>query len=274
MKLNNRFFLTAFFVFVSSAAFGNTTKFIFNLWGNGTNGSDVPDTAKVYAFLPDKENNTGRAVIICPGGDYASLNLQHEGTDWADFFNGQGISVFVLKYRMPNGNKNIPIQDAIETIKFVRKNAGKWNISTDEIGIMGASAGGHLASIVATTAKDEAAPNFQILLYPIITMNAGFTDRTAHDNLLGEKPRKKIEQEFSSDRLVSRITPRAFIALSDDDQTVLPANGVNYYFACYRHDVPASLHVYPKGGHGWGLKRSFPYHIEMLLDLKAWLNSF
>ena len=105
-------------------------------------------------------------------------------------------------------------------------------------------------------------------------MNAGFIDRAAHDNLLGEKPRKKIEQEFSSDRLVSRITPRAFIALSDDDQTVLPANGVNYYFACYRHDVPASLHVYPKGGHGWGLKRSFPYHIEMLLDLKAWLNSF
>ena len=97
MKLNNRFFLTAFFVFVTYVAFGNTTKFIFNLWGDGANGSDVPDTAKVYAFLPDKENNTGRAVIICPGGDYASLNLQHEGTDWADFFNGQIVGNYSYK---------------------------------------------------------------------------------------------------------------------------------------------------------------------------------
>jgi len=108
----------------------------------------------------------------------------------------------------------------------------------------------------------------------VITMNPGFTHIGSHDNFLGKDARKKTEQEYSTDRQVSRVTPRAYILLSDDDHTVLPANGVNYYLACYRHDVPASLHVYPTGGHGWGMKQSFPYHIEMLLDFKAWLNSF
>lgn len=252
-------------------------SFETNLWAAGqapqSNG-DVRDTAKVWVYLPDAKQATGRAVVICPGGGYEYLASGYEGHDWAPFLNGQGIAVVVLKYRMPHGNPQIPLQDAEEAVRMVRRNAAAWNVKTDNVGIMGFSAGGHLASLVATRSKGDAAPDFQILFYPVITMDPGYTHRGSHDNLLGRDPKKKQEREYSTDQQVSRVTPRAFIALSDDDDLVLPANGANYYMECYRHDVPATLHIYPSGGHGWGIKQSFPYYFEMLLDLKAWLKSF
>ena len=139
---------------------------------------------------------------------------------------------------------------------------------------MGFSAGGHLASTIATHSVKDAKPNFQILFYPVITMDPAFTHKGSHDNFLGASARKKKEQEYSNDAQVTRATPRAFIALSDDDEVVVPANGFNYYLECYRHDVPASLHIYPSGGHGWGIRDSFKYHLEMELELRAWLRSF
>ena len=251
-------------------------KFEINLWPKGApvESADKADTAKVWVYLPKKETATGRAVVICPGGGYSHLAIGHEGHDWAPFFNNMGIAAVVLKYRLPHGDREVPIGDAEEAVKLVRRNAQNWNIKPDEIGIMGSSAGGHLASTIATHATGEAAPNFQILFYPVITMMPDITHGGTHDNLLGVKPKKKVEQQFSNDLQVSRITPRAFIALSDDDDDVLPANGVNYYIELYRHGVPATLHVYPSGGHGWGNRDSFMYHNEMQLDLKAWLRSF
>lgn len=264
------------FLLCSSVVSAATKPIVLDLWPNGApeKSSDLKDTARVYVYLPDVKHVTGRAVVICPGGGYAMLAMEHEGTDWAEFFTSQGIAAIVLKYRMPHGNRKVPVSDAMEAMRLVRRNAKEWRIDVDQVGIMGSSAGGHLASVVATKGKGNTAPNFQILFYPVITMNPGFTHIGSHDNFLGKDARKKTEQEYSTDRQVSRVTPRAYILLSDDDHTVLPANGVNYYLACYRHDVPASLHVYPTGGHGWGMKQSFPYHIEMLLDFKAWLNSF
>lgn len=249
---------------------------VYNLWQGDApgKGGDPLDTAKVYVYLPEVRYVTGRAVVICPGGAYANLSMDNEGHDWAEFFNSQGIAAIVLKYRMPHGNHEIPVSDAMEAMRMVRRNAKEWRIDPKQVGIMGFSAGGHLASVVATSAKGDAVPNFQLLFYPVVTMEPGYTHQGTHDNLLGKEPRKRLVHEYSTDRQVSRMTPRAFIALSDDDHVVLPANGVNYYMACYRHDVPATLHVYPSGGHGWGMKQSFPSHIEMLLDLKAWFNSF
>ncbi len=247
---------------------------VLNLWtGRAPHQSqDRQDTAKVYVYLPDKPS--GRAVVICPGGGYEHLAIGHEGKDWASFFNQQGVAAIVLKYRLPHGDYRLPTEDAEEAIRLVRRHANRWNIQPDQVGIMGSSAGGHLASTIATHATKDAAPNFQILFYPVITMDPSFTHKGSHDNLLGSDAKKKLEKEYSSDQQVTRATPRAFIALSDDDHVVLPANGVNYYLECYRHDVPATLHVYPNGGHGWGFKPDFAYHIEMLLDLKAWLGSF
>ena len=247
-----------------------------NLWPDGapnTNGN-LTDTARVSIFLPNAKKATGRAVVICPGGGYTHLAMQHEGTDWAPFFNRQGIAVVVLKYRMPRGNYEVPVSDAEEAIRLVRRNAKEWHIDPQQVGIMGSSAGGHLASTVATQSKGDAAPNFQILFYPVITMDPTYTHMGSHDNLLGKSPKKKLERQYSSEQQVTRATPRAFIALSDDDGAVQPANGVNYYLECCCHDVPASLHVYPTGGHGWGYRESFEYHIEMVLELKAWLQTF
>lgn len=258
------------------ASIGGIKPIVVDLWPNGapTRSVDPHDTARVFVYLPEVRHVTGRAIVICPGGGYSGLAIDYEGNGWAEFFTGQGIATIVLKYRMPHGDRDIPIEDAMEAMRLVRRNSKEWHIDSGQVGIMGSSAGGHLASVIATKGKGDAAPNFQVLFYPVITMNPGFTHRGSHDNLLGKDARKKLEHEYSTDRQVTRVTPRAFIALSDDDHTVLPANGVNYYLACYRHDVPATLHVYPTGGHGWGIKQSFPYHIEMLLDLKAWLRSF
>ena len=251
-------------------------KLEMNLWPQGAPNSngDSADSAKVWVYLPDKKAATGRAVVICPGGGYQHLAMNHEGHDWAPFFNNMGIAAIVLKYRMPHGEHEVPVSDAEEALKLVRRNAAGWNIDPQDVGIMGSSAGGHLASTVATHSTGDAAPNFQILFYPVVTMMPDITHKGSHDNFLGEKPKKKQETEYSNDLQVSRVTPRAFIALSDDDATVLPANGVNYYIELYRHDVPATLHVYPSGGHGWGNRDSFKYHNEMQLELKAWLRSF
>ena len=207
----------------------------FLLWPKGAphQSANPQDTAKVTIYLPAKKAATGRAIVICPGGGYQFLAMDHEGHDWAPFFNQEGIAVVVLKYRMPHGD--FP---------------------------------------VATHADGKAKPDFQILFYPVITMQPDITHKGSHDALLGSKAKKKEEREFSNDEQVTRATPRAWIALSDDDHTVLPANGANYYVELYRHDVPASLHIYPTGGHGWGMLPSFRFHIEMLLELRAWLKSF
>jgi acetyl esterase/lipase len=272
--------LNIFIVFMLMATTLASAQQVINLWPNGapnSNGDDS-DKAELTVLLPDAKKATGRAIVCCPGGAYSHLAMQHEGTDWQWFFNNQGIALFVLKYRMPRGNYQVPISDAEEAIRVVRRNAKEWNINPNDVGIMGFSAGGHLASTIATHSKGEVKPNFQILFYPVITMVSGFTHKGSHDNFLGKdlskKEQKRLEQEFSNDMQVTRATPRAFIALSDDDHGVLPSNGVNYYVECFRHDVPASLHVYPTGGHGWGYRESFPYHMEMLLELKAWLTTF
>lgn len=247
-----------------------------NLWSGGApnDNGDANDSAKVRVFLPKTEKATGRAVVICPGGGYTHLAMDHEGYDWAPFFNKMGIAAIVLKYRMPHGNLEVPVSDAEEAMKLVRKNAVDWHINPNDVGIMGSSAGGHLASTVATHADKESVPDFQILFYPVITMQPGYTHQGSHDNFLGKDAKKKLENEYSNDMKVTRNTCRAFIALSDDDSAVLPAKGVNYYTELYRHDVPASLHVYPSGGHGWGFREGFAFHIEMELELKAWLGSF
>jgi len=250
--------------------------FEVNVWQGKprVKSADANDTAKIYVYLPDKAIATGRAVVICPGGGYEHLAMDHEGKQIAEWLNQLGIAGIVLKYRMPHGKLEVPISDAEEAMRLVRANASHWRIKANDVGIMGSSAGGHLASTIATHATKAAKPDFQILFYPVITMAPDITHRGSHDNLLGKNARAKHEKEYSNDLQVSRLTPRAWIALSDDDQVVLPANGVSYYQACYKHDVPASLHVYPSGGHGWGMRSSFRYHIEMLLELKAWLQSF
>lgn len=147
-------------------------------------GSDPADTAKVRVFLPEAKNATGRAVVICPGGGYEHLAMGHEGYDWGPFFNDMGIAAVVLKYRMPHGNPEVPVSDAEEAMRLVRRNAAKWKINPADVGIMGFSAGGHLASTIATHSTGDALPDFQILFYPVITMLQGYAHQGSRDNLI------------------------------------------------------------------------------------------
>lgn len=225
-------------------------------------------------FLPAPELATGRAVVACPGGGYSGLAVNHEGYDWAPYFNKQGIALIVLKYRMPKGDRTLPISDAEAAMKMVRDSADVWNLNPNDIGIMGSSAGGHLASTIATHAPEALRPNFQILFYPVITMDKSFTHMGSHDNLLGKDASVDLEKEFSNEKQVTKETPRAFIVYSDDDKVVPPANGVNYYLALNKKGVPSVLHIYPTGGHGWGIREDFLYKSEMQNELTSWLRSF
>ena len=277
--MKTRKILTVMLLMMCVAGFAQKgTK--MDLWPKGApnNNGDEKDKAELTVYLPDAKKATGRAVVCCPGGGYSHLAMDHEGHQWATFFNNQGIALIVVKYRMPHGNYKIPISDAEEAMKTVRRNAVEWHIDRNNVGIMGFSAGGHLASTIATHSKADAAPNFQILFYPVITMDPAFTHKGSHDNFLGtdrsKKELKKLEHEYSNDIQVNRTTPRVFLALSDDDHAVPASNGFNYYSECYRHDVPASIHIYPTGGHGWGYRESFAFHYQMVFELKAWLESF
>lgn len=277
--MKTRKILTVMLLMMCVAGFAQKgTK--MDLWPKGVpnNNGDEKDKAELTVYLPDAKKATGRAVVCCPGGGYSHLAMDHEGHQWATFFNNQGIALIVVKYRMPHGNYKIPISDAEEAMKTVRRNAVEWHIDRNNVGIMGFSAGGHLASTIATHSKADAAPNFQILFYPVITMDPAFTHKGSHDNFLGtdrsKKEMKKLEHEYSNDIQVNRTTPRVFLALSDDDHAVPASNGFNYYSECYRHDVPASIHIYPTGGHGWGYRESFAFHYQMVFELKAWLESF
>lgn len=222
-------------------------------------------------YRPAQPNGT--AVIMCPGGGYTHQASAHEGHDMAQWFNAQGITYVVLKYRIPKGRSSVPMDDAAQAVRLVRTNAKEWGIDPSRIGIMGASAGGHLASTLATHYPDSLSrPDFQVLFYPVVSMDPSVTHMGSHDNLLGKNAAKELENEYSNELHVDKSTPKAFIMLSSNDRAVPPANSINYYKALIGNGVPASLHVYPTGGHGWGFRDSFPYKRQWTGELEKWLR--
>ena len=260
------------------------SPFDIDLWPNGAptdNGQTSFDESKgdfkpsIKVFLPTMAKPNGRFILICPGGGYTHLAYHHEGYDWAPYFNKQGIGVAVLKYRMPKGgNTEVPISDAEEAMRVIREHAIEWGVNPQDVGIMGFSAGGHLASTIATHAPKDLRPNFQILMYPVITMDKNYTHLGSRASLLTENPSPEIEELYSNEKQVDENTPRAFIAYSNDDNVVPPLNGVNYYLALHNKNVPAALYIYPTGGHGWGISEGFLYKNQVLDELSAWLRSF
>lgn len=232
-------------------------------WINGDEYTEA--TLTIY---PAKKPN-GQAIVACPGGGYAGIATTHEGHDMATWFNTQGITYAVLHYRMPYGNHEIPLNDAHQAIRYLRKHADQWNIR--QLGIMGSSAGGHLASTAATHFTEETRPDFQILFYPVITMT-DYTHQGSKDNLLGKNPGDELVRLYSNEMQVNEQTPPAFIMHSSDDKVVPVQNSINYYLAMCKHGVPASMHFYPVGGHGWGYNESFPYKSQWKDELEKWLR--
>ena len=232
-------------------------------WINGDEYTEA--TLTIY---PAKKPN-GQAIVACPGGGYAGIATTHEGHDMAAWFNTQGITYAVLHYRMPYGKHEIPLSDAHQAIRYMRKNAEKWGI--EQLGIMGSSAGGHLASTAATHFDAETRPDFQILFYPVVTMT-DYTHQGSKDNLLGKNPSEELVELYSNELQVTEQTPPAFIMHSSNDDAVPVLNSINYYLALCKHGVWSSMHLYPIGGHGWGYNESFPYKAQWKDELEKWLR--
>ena len=232
-------------------------------WINGDEYTEA--TLTIY---PAKKNN-GQAIVACPGGGYAGIATTHEGHDMAAWFNTQGITYAVLHYRMPYGKHEIPLSDAHQAIRYMRKNGEKWGIK--QLGIMGSSAGGHLASTAATHFDAETRPDFQILFYPVVTMT-DYTHQGSKDNLLGKNPSEELVKLYSNELQVTEQTPPAFIMHSSNDDAVPVLNSINYYLALCKHGVWSSMHLYPIGGHGWGYNESFPYKAQWKNELEKWLR--
>jgi len=241
-------------------------------------------TPQLIAFFPEKNNNLGKAAIIFPGGGYSILAIDHEGYAIAKRLNEEGITAFVVKYRLPSDeimeDKSVgPLQDAQRAIQLVRERAAEWGISTNKIGIVGFSAGGHLASTLGTHYQKalisnpnnvNLRPDFMLLLYPVISMSPDITHKGSQMNLLGENPSASQILNFSNEKQVSDDTPPTFLVHAKDDKTVPIANSERFRDSLASHHVPVKLLVYDEGGHGFGLNNKttedqwFDHFIEWL----------
>ncbi len=243
----------------------------------------------ITVYLPEKGKSTGAAVVICPGGGYGILAIKHEGHDVAKWFNEFGVAGIVVKYRLPisdniTDNSEVAMTDAQRAVRMVRHHASEWGVAKDKIGIMGFSAGGHLASTVGThfdygiadskdqIQKESCRPDFMILMYPVISMSEDFMHAGSMRNLLGKNQSYEQKLRFSNEKQVTSETPPAILIHSSDDKGVPVENSIRFYEALIQNNIPAELHVFNSGGHGYGLGRKDGTSHNLLTDnCKAWM---
>ena len=248
---------------------------------NGNLGN-ISKLARLDLYFPKKPN--GQMVVVCPGGGYSIISSYNEGLYVADWFLSKGISVCVVKYRLPNYNHSIPYADVANAFRYCRSHSEEWGVN--QIGVIGFSAGGHLAATASNLWADAVTrPDFSILIYPVTTLNPGTTHHGTHKNLLGEKNmmKEKYMDRYSLEKQVNRFTPPTFIALCSDDATVPAENSLMYYNKLIDVAVPVEMHIWPTGGHGWGFssekfkgkgKDKFAYaRAEFEASLERWLEA-
>lgn len=224
-------------------------------------------------FKASSFNNRKSVIMILPGGGYSSLGKWNEGYLWIPFFHRLGYTVAILEYRMPYHDYSIPLSDASEAMSALRKRTEELGYDHNRIGLMGFSAGGHLASTIMVSENDSIHPNFVLLFYPVVSMRKEITHMGSHINLLGEDASIDLENKLSNELHVSNNNPPVFIAVSKDDGVVNPLNSIILSNKLNHAGKPVSLHIYPEGGHGWGYMRSFPNRGQMIKDMKNWLDS-
>tara|TARA_R110002051_G_scaffold87812_3_gene154691 strand:- start:4607 stop:5527 length:921 start_codon:yes stop_codon:yes gene_type:complete len=244
----------------------------------------------IEVYLPSKGNSNGQAVLIFPGGGYQILAYDWEGTDMAKFLNSKGIAGIVVKYRLPNSKSlkeqyNVPLQDAQRAIRLVRANAETWHIQPDKIGIMGFSAGGHLAATLGTHFNEEvhtpqddidslsARPDFMALIYPVITLQNPYTHQGSKKALLRENPSDEMIKHFSNELQVKEDTPPTFLVHATDDTAVPVENSLLFYEALKAKKVSVTLFIYPNGGHGFSFGFKDAFLKDWTNQLSNWLNS-
>lgn len=267
---------------------------VVRLWDGSAPGAkgDADEDIPTLGLNPASTGNSnGAAIIVCPGGGYRNLAMDHEGDQVAQWLNSFGVSAFVLKYRLgPKYNHPVELGDAQRALRYVRHNAAKFQIDANRVGIMGFSAGGHLASTAAThfdkgdpSASDpidrhSSRPDFAILGYPVISFTTEFTHQGSKRNLLGENPDPKLVELLSNELQVTAATPPTFLFHTNEDTGVPPENSVLFYLALRRAGVPAELHIYERGRHGVGLAptdkvlSSWPARLADWLYSRGYLN--
>lgn len=281
-------FLTAMLLSVTARAQDYGQDATIKIWDNTTaphsNGITTPEReerpnlprdvseAVLYLFRPDPSKATGQAVVICPGGGYSMLAIDREGYDMAKWFAANGIAAAVLKYRMPNGHKEVPLEDAQQALRIMMGlEAGATGFTADRVGIVGSSAGGHLAASVSTLGQTK--PAFTILFYPVITGERGKAHEGSFDALLGKNRTEAQTAAYWLENRVTDATPPTLLLLSDDDRVVPPVSSTRYYNALKEHGIKASMHIYPTGGHGWGIRDNFKYKAQWQTAVLDWLQN-
>ncbi len=224
------------------------------------NISNVNDSARMEIYFP--KNPNGLVIVNCPGGGYSIVSSINEGLCAAEWLTSQGVTVCNLIYRLPNFHRTVPLTDVQNAFRYCRAHAAEWGCS--KVGVMGYSAGGHLAASASTLFVDEITrPDFSILIYPVIDLDLAITHKGTRLRLLGENPSEELLEHYSLNKQVSDNTPVTFIALSSYDKTVAPENSIRYYNALHEHNIECQLHMYPLGGHGWGFYHE-PYSKDKL----------
>ena len=304
MKRINKIIISVFFLLISTSSFAQNE--VIDIWNGNVPGAIKNDSVKenifylkngaprirnvtdptLTVFKPSDDKSNGTAIIICPGGGYAYLAFPKEGTDIAKWLNEFGITAFVLKYRLPDDlimkDKSIgPLKDAQESIRIVRRNSAAYKIDPNKIGIMGFSAGGHVASSASTHYNNEvyasdstsARPDFAVLVYPVISMRKDITHSGSRENLLGKNPDEKLVEHFSNELQVNAETPPAFLICAEDDGAVPVENSISYFLALKKYKIPAELHIYEKGGHGFGLAKNMGSVSQWPEACENWLRA-
>jgi acetyl esterase/lipase len=240
----------------------------------GAKGTEAGDTPTLTIYQPDPDKATGTAIVICPGGGYGHLAMDHEGHQIGQWLNSFGVAGFILQYRHRNSGAGYghpaPLQDAQRAVRTVRSRAKEWGIEPDRIGILGFSAGGHLTSTALTHFKDKvykasdeidkasARPDFGVLIYPVISFTEWFTHKGSRRNLLGTEPNEELYERFSNEKQVTSETPPTFLIHTWEDTGVPAENSIAFYLALRKAKVPAEMHVFAKGRHGFGLGKDLP----------------
>jgi acetyl esterase/lipase len=257
------------------------------LWPNGAPGAmgtKPTDQPSITVYLPPADKATGTGVVVCPGGGYSGLAVGHEGKDVAEWFNQRGVAAFVLRYRVAPYKHPAPMLDAQRAVRTVRSRAKEFGVDPKRVGIMGFSAGGHLASTVATHFDDGKAdaddpidrqscrPDFAVLCYPVITLKPPYAHMGSRNNLLGKEADEKLVQSLCNDEQVTDKTPPTFLFHTDADTGVKPENSILFYLALKKAKVPAEMHIYEKGPHGVGLAPKDPILSTWADRLDGWLQ--
>jgi acetyl esterase/lipase len=245
------------------------------------------ENPSITPFLPEPDKRNGSAVVVCPGGGYGHHAMGHEGQAIAEWLRDRGVAGIVLRYRCGGGKNQqpAPLEDAQRAIRMVRSRAGEWGIDPERVGVLGSSAGGHLASTAATMFDDGQAdasdpieqlssrPAFAVLLYPVISMEKGIAHGGSRDNLLGKEPSDELVAQWSTDRRVTDRTPPTLIISTSDDKTVPIKNSLLFYEALLAHKVPAEMHIWETGGHGFGLRGGDRPVDQWVEQLEPWLRA-